>query len=214
VKIVISGLTAAGKSTHGRLLAEHFDLPYFSATDVLARLVAGRSGEPPPSRWEPALDDARGEDVSIDDELDEILLRTFRNLPGVFDACLLPWVGPEEPTVRVWIESDLTSRLRKCVVSHWDEGVGPEEVQARVARKDAFTIGRLRDAHDEEYGPDDRFDVIASNTSLIPVARPAAAEAGIRAFHPVLAAAVGFSAAVDAQAPSSPWLLRLRRAAR
>jgi len=212
VKVVISGLTAAGKSTHGLLLADHFGLPYFSATEVLARLVAARTGDKPAARWEPALDDARGDDASIDDRLDEILLRMFHDLDGVFDACLLPWVAHGKPAVRVWIDSDLPSRLRKCVVSHWDEGVGPDEARARVEKKDAFTIGRLRSAYAAEYTPDSRFDVIASNTPLIPDATPEVAAAGIAAFHPVLAAAVAFSAGLEPTEPSSGWLLRLRRA--
>jgi cytidylate kinase len=212
LKIVISGLTAAGKSTHGKLLAEALDIPYVSATALLAELVSERTGAPVESRWQPSLDAARGADRSIDDELDRLLRNELMSkASGVFDACLLPWVVSNAGTVNLWIESDLPSRVRKCVVSHWEEAIDLTQATARVQAKDQFTIGRLRDTANATYAPDERFHVVASNSDLIPSAHPEAARSGISLFHPVLLEAVAFAAGVRDEAPDSHRIVRLSR---
>lgn len=208
----MSGFTAAGKSTHAALLAEDLGLRYVSATAVLARLVANRTGGPMVQRWQPSLDVARSQDETIDDDLDQLLSDTLDEPEGgVFDACLLPWAGRRSDAVHVWIESDLPSRIRKCVVSHWGEGIEEDAAAQRVASKDAFTISRLASTTGSQYSPDGRFHVIADNTALIPHATPKTAQAGIAAFRPVLTDAVAFAAGFVHEAPASPWVLRLRR---
>ncbi len=211
--VVVSGMTAAGKSTHGALLAQDLGLRYVSATELLARIVAQRVGGPVQQRWQPSLDAARGQDESIDDELDRALSERLREPEGgVFDACLLPWVEPRHAAVNVWIESDLPSRLRKCVVSHWGDGIDEAAAATRVADKDAFTADRLARSVGCDYTPDDRFSVVAANTDLIPRPTPEAARAGIAAFRPVLTAAVAFAAGLQSGPPESQWVLRARRA--
>lgn len=217
VKVVISGCTAAGKSTHARLLAADLGLPYVSATELLADLVAERTSTRKEKRWQPSLDAARRADESIDDELDGLLTTLFKHHnSGVFDACLLPWVAPDVPAIRVWIESDLSSRLRKCFVSHLGEGIGWDEASARVTGKDAFTEARLRKTRGCSYGPASAtFEVVANNESLIPVPTSECAEAGIAAFQPVLLSAIQYAAGVSTEPPSSPWIRlhpRLRNA--
>lgn len=213
LRVVLSGRTAAGKSTHGRLLARDLKMPYVSATQILARLVAERTGSRLEQRWQPSLDRARGADGSIDDDLDAELTCLFSgSSEGVFDACLLPWVAPNVQAVRVWLESDFPSRLRKCVVSHWDEQIGWREAQERVTGKDAFTKTRLAQSCGAAYGPDAaRFEVVISNSDLIPEATPGAAQAGIAAFHPVLLATVKFAAGMTRDRPLSQWVRHLDR---
>lgn len=207
LKIVISGWTAAGKSTHGRLLAEGLGLPYVSATEILAGLVAERTGRERESRWQPSLDNARSLDETIDDELDALLTEMFEHQDGVFDACLLPWVSPALPAVRVWIESDLPSRERKCFVSHLGEGVGWDEAKSRVAGKDAFTQSRLEKTSGCAYHPGTAlFDVIANNETLIPEPTRDSATSGIAAFQPVLLEAVAYAAGLRFDVKPSPWL--------
>lgn len=214
LKVVISGLTAAGKSTHAKLLAEEFGIPYVSATALLAELVSDRTGEAVETRWQPSLDTARGADSSIDDELDYLLERELMTrASGVFDACLLPWVAPEAATINLWIESDFQSRVRKCVVSHWEEAIGSTQATARVEAKDRFTIDRLRSAANVAYTPDERFDIVASNSDLIPSTDPETAQVGISLFHPLLTEAVAFVAGIRDQAPASHRIVRLGRGA-
>jgi cytidylate kinase len=212
VAVVVSGLTAAGKTTHATLLARDLRLRYVSATALLARLVADRTGGPVASRWQPSLDAARRRDQSIDDELDRALSATLCEPEGgVFDACLLPWMGRRRDAVHVWIESDLDSRVRKCVVSHWGEGIDRDAAEQRVISKDSFTVARLARSAAEDYLPDERFSVVADNSALIPRATPETARAGVEAFRPVLTAAVAFAAGIAQDPPASPWILRARR---
>jgi cytidylate kinase len=213
LRVVLSGRTAAGKSTHGRLLARDLEMPYVSATQILARLVAERTGSRLEQRWQPSLDRARGADSTIDDDLDAEMTGLFSgSSEGVFDACLLPWVAPDVPAVRVWLESDFPSRLRKCVVSHWDVQISWGDAQERVVGKDAFTSTRLAQSCGGVYEPDaDRFEVIVSNSDLIPEATPEAARAGIASLQPVLLGAVKFAAGMTLEQPKSEWILRLGR---
>lgn len=207
LRVVISGWTAAGKSTHAKLLADDLGLPYVSATEILADLVSRRTGAARETRWHPSLDAARGADVTIDDELDRLLSEQFEAQPGVFDACLLPWVAPSDLAVRVWIESDLTSRIRKCFVSHLGDGVGWDEATSRVLEKDAFTEARLASTRGLAYGPGTAaFDIIANNETLIPQPTLESAAAGIAAFQPVLLESVAYCAALRTDVRPSPWI--------
>lgn len=208
LKLVISGWTAAGKSTHAKLLARDLNLPYLSATEVLARLVADRTSTPLEKRWQPRLDQARQDDQSIDDDLDAYLIDMFeRDSGAVFDACLLPWVAPAVAAIRIWLESDFPSRLRKCYVSHLDEGIGWDEARSRVQGKDTFTQSRLSRTNGCSYDPSTAaFDLIANNESLIPFATRDTADAGIASFHPVLLQAVRYLTGTRSEAPTSPWI--------
>lgn len=134
MKIVVSGLTAAGKTTASLLLAEHFGVPYFSASTALRSLAQDSS-----PHWTPELDERRT--PQIDEQVDQEMLRLFESSAvGIFDAWGLPWFT-NSPAVRVWLESDHLSRRNKCYVS-WGERKEPKtlaECTSLIDSKDLFT---------------------------------------------------------------------------
>src|SRR3954452_3663938 len=115
--VAFAGLTAAGKTTHARLLAEALGYDYVCATDIVLEILGMESS----SRgvWFERFDEIRsaragdGVDAELDRRLEE-MAATRRST--VFDTWALAWLSPS-PLVRIWIESDLASRARKCLVS-------------------------------------------------------------------------------------------------
>ena len=115
--IAFAGLTAAGKTTHAKRLAWALGYNYVSATDILLEILD--IDEPGDQIWFTRLDEinaVRG-DGAVDAELEERLVQMNRTRNRtVFDTWALAWIG-DDPLVRIWIESDLESRSRKCFVS-------------------------------------------------------------------------------------------------
>ncbi|ACU38707.1 hypothetical protein KCV87_31005 [Actinosynnema pretiosum subsp. pretiosum] len=201
MKIIISGLTAAGKTTLSHALARAFDVPRYSASAVLLD-VLGR-GE---REWSPEVDLARG-DPELERAVDAEMAGLLGRAPaGVFDSWGLPWYSAE-PAVRIWLESDEGSRARKCRVSYLERGSprGRAECAGLLRDKD----GLSRELFLANWGFDlftDRtpFDVLVDCSALIPTATRRDARAGARAtFQAVLAALVERGARPRESAPTA-----------
>lgn len=209
--IVISGLTAAGKTTHGRILADALHVPFVEASEVF-RSLAGNAlnGVRWLGRWTPELDTLRAA-TDLDSQVDATLIRSIdRASSGVYDAALLPWLTNRRDLVRIWMESDEPSRVRKCVVSHF--GDCPEltldSAQAIVAGKDKVTRERLFSVARRVMKPDrEFFDAVVDNSSLIPQATSEAARAGILRFSLELERLVDHLRNPGAVSPPGPPLV-------
>lgn len=188
--IIISGLTAAGKTTHARLLAQEFGLQYVSASQTTLRL-AGQTTRHPLDFW------VRGEGFRVAKsvpwrKVDQELCRLEASHDQrVFDCLSLPWLH-SRPGLVIWLESSLPSRVMKATVSH--KGQCPltlPEVKERIKKKDRFARQQIR----EQYGVDlfkDRtpFNLIVDVSSLITAPTEAAARRGIRQTHKILSTVV------------------------
>ncbi|WP_207954742.1 cytidylate kinase family protein [Saccharopolyspora elongata] len=189
--IAFAGLTAAGKTTHARLLASELGYEYVSATDILLEMLGVDT--PGDQVWFARLqeiNEARG-DGAVDAELEQRLLELNRTRHAtVFDTWALAWIG-DEPLVRIWLESDADSRARKCLVSQRQQRLGLDECRNLIDDKDTFNRELFTQRHGFDLFTDrDRYDVILCNSHLIPQATDTAAQAGIEAFAPIVHAAV------------------------
>lgn len=183
VRLVISGLTAAGKTTLARRLAAQFNLDYVSASMILRQTLGDTSGH-----WTPALD-LRRTDLSLERNVDQLVQETFQQSEhAVFDCWGLPWIASEVTVsaVFVWIESDLESRFRKCFVSYLERGDPKTHDECRdiVIGKDA----KSREIFMTNWGFDiysDRspFNIVLDASSLIPRANLETAYQGARILH-------------------------------
>jgi cytidylate kinase len=189
--VAFAGLTAAGKTTHATRLANDLGYDYVSATEILLEILGIE--ERGDDLWFTRLDEihtARS-DGAVDAELEDRLVWMGRTRQRtVFDTWALAWIG-DDPLVRVWIESDIESRTRKCLVSQGTAGPGPADCRLVLDGKDRFN----RDVFQRRHGFDlftdrDRYDVVLNNSHLIPTATAAAADHGIEAFAPIVHAAV------------------------
>lgn len=193
MNIVISGLTAAGKTTHAQLLAAELGYRYVSAADIILKL----SGIDIPNSKDmwlahfDQLEDARNDD-SIDDQLERHLVDLAEHEDDiVFDAWALPWIT-SHPMVRIWFESDRLSRSWKCWVSQSNgRPMSSLDCVNLMDRKDLTSKDRFARRHRFDLFRDhEGFDLILDNTSLISAPTSAAASKGIAAFAPFVSAGV------------------------
>jgi cytidylate kinase len=189
--IAICGLTAAGKTTHAKLLAAELGFGYVSGTGTLARLLGLSVTEDPPY-WpdiEAQVAERRTDDT--DRELEAELLEKATNAERqVFDVWALPWTSEDPGLIRIWIESTLQSRVWKCRVSQGDNApwtlqrcrdfveTKDEDNHRLFRRTPGFDLYRQRDV----------FNVALDNSGLISAPTRAAADAGIASFAPVMRA--------------------------
>ncbi len=189
-KIVISGLTAAGKTTHTELLAAAYGFRAIHFTDLLLaelEIAAGatdgvwfhRSREIESMRAGGLID------RRVDRAIGELLASAE---PMVVDAVLAPWLHPGE-RVTVWLGSDRASRAWKCRVSYLPAVMSTEASLRLLDEKDALTREFLwRERGIDLYEDRSCFDLIIDNSHLISAPTLAAAETGIERMHQVLVA--------------------------
>ncbi|WP_322777954.1 AAA family ATPase [Frankia sp. Cas4] len=189
--VAFAGLTAAGKTTHARRLAADLGYDYVSATDVMLAILG--IDTPSDGVWFERFDEiqaARRGDAA-DAELDRHLVALAATRQGtVFDTWALAWLSPS-PMVRIWIESDLESRARKCLVSQERTRLSLRDCRELVRAKDHDTRDRFVRRHGFDLFTDRaRYDLIVCNSHLIPAADRECADAGIAIFTPVVREAV------------------------
>ena len=185
--IAFAGLTAAGKTTHARRLASDLGYSYVSATDILLEIL--RVPDPGAHLWFTQLDaiTAAREGDAVDDELEARLEDLARASDRtVFDSWALAWISPS-PMVRIWIESDLPSRTRKCLVSLGDEPRPLDECEALLRAKDGCNQAMFLRRHGFDLFRDrERYHAVLCNSHLIPAAAGQEAQRGIKTFAPVV----------------------------
>jgi cytidylate kinase len=187
VNVAFAGLTAAGKTTHARLLAEQLGYSYVSATETLLGILD--IDAPGEQIWFDRYDEiqAARQGDAVDDELDRSLAAlAVHSEATVFDTWALAWVSPS-PMVRVWIESDEESRARKCLVSQRTNRLPLEDCRDLVHAKDGHTRGGFLRRHGFDLFTDRaRYGLVLCNSHLIGHATRSCADAGIEAFAPVV----------------------------
>jgi len=104
----------------------------------------------------------------------------------VFDSWALAWICPV-PVLRIWIESDLPSRTRKCLVSLGDEPRPLAECEEVLRSKDDYNRAMFRHRHGFDLFTDrGRYHAVLCNSHLIPAATTQESRRGIEEFAPVV----------------------------
>jgi cytidylate kinase len=184
--IAFAGLTAAGKTTHAQRLAADLGYDYVSATDILFEILRVPQDAHPWFNQANAISAAR-EDGAVDAELESRLVDLARSSDRVvFDSWALAWICPV-PVLRIWIESDLPSRTRKCLVSLGDEPRPLAECQGVLRSKDDYNRAMFRRRHGFDLFTDrGRYHAVLCNSHLIPAATRQESRRGIEEFAPVV----------------------------
>ncbi|MFB9834534.1 cytidylate kinase family protein [Actinoallomurus acaciae] len=185
--VMVSGFTAAGKTTHSRLLATALGWRYVSMSRIRRSYVVGSSSSE--EEWIPEGDRLRSANTALDHEMDRRLAELVESSdePVVVDAWLQPWLCESKNAVRVWLHSDFSSRLLKAQVSRLRSGLRPSPViRTTIADKDAFSVEHFRRLYGIEFGPDpDIFDLRLDNSEWIGEATIRASDEGISRFAPI-----------------------------
>ncbi len=147
MKIIICGLTAAGKTTHSQLLARDLNYSYINGSSILSKLINSPTKRTP-DFWITdesfALDKLRLNNPSIDLQLDDYLKQTLEGPQDniIFDVWTLPWLS-QYKALRIWLESSLESRVIKSMRSYM--GV------SSFSYKDVLKRLPIRDQHTREF---------------------------------------------------------------
>jgi cytidylate kinase len=192
--IAFAGLTAAGKTTHAKILAAQLGYEWISATALLLDILGVSAN--PEMIW--FTDYERVQQAREDDRVDRELERRISALAQSRDGLILDtWAMAyiyEGPLIRIWIESDEASRTRKCYVS-----------QGREKSLDLFACRQLIHEKDHSvrlqfqrrlkfdlFTDMSRYDALVNNTDLIAEPTEHYAQAGIRIFTPVVSDVVRY----------------------
>lgn len=184
--VAFAGLTAAGKTTHAQRLAADLGYDYVSATDILFEILRVPRDTHPWFNQAGAISAAR-QDGAVDAELESRLVDLARTRDRtVFDSWALAWICPV-PVVRIWLESDLPSRTRKCLVSLDSEPRPLAECEAVLRSKDDYNRAMFLRRHGFDLFRDrERYHAVLCNSHLIPSATEQESRRGIEAFAPVV----------------------------
>ncbi len=187
--IVISGLTAAGKTTHSLLLSKALGFAYVSASQIMAQFAGYTVDSATESWWDKLGDalEAERESGLLDQTLDaEMCHRAAESHAQVFDAWALPWTSSDS-MLRIWLQSSRESRTLKCAVSLLPTTYPLEKCQRIVDEKDAHSRQMFQRLHGFDLFTDHHiFDFIVDSSELIGEPTPESAAEGIARLDPVL----------------------------
>lgn len=186
MNLVVSGLTAAGKTTACGVIGHLLSADYFSASrDMLAMLGVNDDGQN--SVWTTGLreiDEARDQG-DIDSRLNDLLVRESQERSNtVFDSWSLPWLAEDDDCYKIWIDSTLESRALKVRVSQEPSGpfLSLDECGALATEKDEATIARFQTLLGVDISTDrSPFDLVLDFSAYISEPTLDAAYRGIRA---------------------------------
>jgi len=141
--VLITGLTAAGKTTQALHLARELDLAYVSGSQIRSRLLGLSEHVATDTHfWRTdtraqLLDRARIVEVTPADKVvdDELIYIAKQNRPCVFDVWVMPWLYRDD-ALCVYLRSSPETRIRRLLRSSPTQGLA--DVARTLTEKDSM----------------------------------------------------------------------------
>jgi CMP/dCMP kinase len=190
--VCISGLTAAGKTTHCLLLSGEFGLTFVSGSQV--RLF--QSGVFPIQQKDFWVT-AEGKSLWKEEVFERVeveLLRLESLATGyVFDTFTMPWLH-RAPSLCIWLESDLSSRAIKSLISHRGLTSFTLDTYAeKIRNKDDATLAIYKRLYDISIEANQaKFDLVFDISSFITGPSLDGSLRSIARAHRLIRAATGY----------------------
>ena len=171
--IIVSGFAGSGKSTLAEKLAEHFNIEFVHASDLLHQLrskapkaldtkhTKAGSGFWESSEGKKYLHE-RERDGSMDRELDALLLEIAQKGNVVLDSWTMPWLCKKG--FKIWLKTDPKARAKRVAER---DGIEEKEVLEKIKERDKITAQIYEKLYGFKLGPDEKvFDLIIDNSNL------------------------------------------------
>ena len=148
VVICLAGLTACGKSTAARRLAERFNLKYGSGGTALKELAL-KMGYNAKERgwWETAEGmrflEQRLRNSEFDKQIDDDLLKLVGRGNIIMDSWTMPWLSKKG--FKIWLEVSPEERARRLTRR---DGIGMSKARRIIKQKD----GGTKEIYERLYG--------------------------------------------------------------
>lgn len=165
--ICVAGLTACGKSTAARRLAEKYGLTYVSGGTALKELALKMGYKAKNKGWWETQEgmrflEERVRDPKFDRQIDAQLLEWADRGDVVLDSWTMPWLTKKG--FKIWLEVSPAERAKR--LAHRD-GTNPKEAAQAIKEKDGKTRRIYEKIYGfklgEDYSP---FDLILDSESL------------------------------------------------
>jgi cytidylate kinase len=146
--ICIAGLTACGKSTAARRLAERFHLKYASGGTALKEAALKMGYKSSGKGWWESAEGARFleqrmRDPELDRRIDDYLLRLAERGDIVLDSWTMPWLS--QRGFKIWLEVSPEERARRLTRR---DGISIEKAEKTIEEKD----GKTKQIYSHLYG--------------------------------------------------------------
>jgi cytidylate kinase len=167
IVICIAGLTACGKSTAARRLAEKFNLKYASGGTALKEAALKMGYKASDRGWWESAEGMRflrhrARDPEMDKRIDNYLLKLAERGNIVLDSWTMPWLSRRG--FKIWLEVSAEERVRRLVGR---DGITDNEARKVIEEKDDRTkqiYNRLYGFKlGEDYSP---FDLVLDSERL------------------------------------------------
>jgi cytidylate kinase len=167
IVVCIAGLTACGKSTAARRLAEKFNLKYASGGTALKEAALKMGYKASDRGWWESAEGMRflrhrARDPEMDKRIDNYLLKLAERGNIVLDSWTMPWLSRRG--FKIWLEVSAEERVRRLVGR---DGITDNEARKVIEEKDDRTkqiYNRLYGFKlGEDYSP---FDLVLDSERL------------------------------------------------
>lgn len=134
MKVIVSGLTASGKSSVSTSLALNFGIEYFSASSKLRKLLPKKDFMAWESKKGIEAVKFRLAHPEYDKRLDSYILSFLKGKKDiVLDSWVAPWKIKDKGTVKIYIKADESARADRV------------SIRDKISRKDALMFMKEKD---------------------------------------------------------------------
>ncbi len=134
MKVIVSGLTASGKSSVATSLALNFGVEYFSASSKLKTLLPKKDFMVWESKKGIEAVKFRLNNPKYDKKLDSFILSYFKTKKDIIlDSWVAPWKINDKETIKIYIKADEAARAKRV------------SMRDKISQTDALKFMREKD---------------------------------------------------------------------
>lgn len=188
--VIISGLTASGKTTHAKILCSEFGFNYFSASTILKECVGLK--EDVTNEFWLTSEGQNLRNKMMEFNIDDILIeKESVSKFSIFDCRALPWIS-NQGSLSIWLESSFESRVMKAIISQGSNIMPLADVLKEISTKDNGDRADFLEAYGFDIYQDLQvFDVIIDISNFISEPTISSSWKSIRQAQDILSLIVG-----------------------